>query len=481
MSKPGAGNAGFLRSLAVCLRTARDLDELDVAYCFSAAVVEVVSQGVPEPRFRGMLPRMAVFLKRVLLRASARTEALAPSDVLFFASSINQYMSLQGMRQQLSELGTEPAFLVSQPVLELAREPLQASPIRATYSDACASLLIALVFLPRLLLRLRKFPGLARSFLDQFLEVYRLLPTFLRHLRQLQPRVLVVANDHTTSCRLLTQIARDSGVKTLYLQHAQVGGFFPPLDHSYVFLDGEAALQAYSAIAKQTGARSANTQIFLNGEKKTPPRQHPSGTSELRCVGIAVSPADEPDKIGLIAASIARNSGLGTVIRPHPGSPASLMTELERCCASLPRTRIVPAAEQPVSDFLDGIRFLVAGDSSIHLDALLRGVPTFYAVLHSQAVLEDYYGFVGQGLVPTLPGEVTDWELLTRDYRIPTSALRRYSATYSTTWQGRESQLAALTLKALINSDLGTLDRLYPNRLDGRQLCFGIQSVRAVA
>lgn len=468
----------FSRGLA-CLRAAGALDERRIAPSFSRPARDILISGIPLPRHESLAARSAVFVQRVL-RDVRRAEPAPPAKVLFFADSVNQYNSLHGIRTRLQETGVQSTFMVLRHVTQAVNWKVDAVALSSRPADAFYALLCGLLFAPRLVLRLRKVRALS-PFFDKVLDVHRHLPALLRTLDEVRPSLVVVANDHNTSCRLIAHLARCRGIPTLYLQHAQVNEHFPPLDYDFVFLDGEVALQAYSAIAARTGVTAANARIFLNGEKKTKPdRTEPA---PRRTIGVAVSPVDRPDRLLPLVDALAGKGDVQVVIRPHPATPASLLEALARGCAGRPNVSIVGAREEPVAAFLDRLLYLVAGDSSIHMDALLRGVPTFHASLHAEPNFVDYYGFLRHGVVPPMPADEPPqgWARLAQDYAFDVSAIQKYSATFRTSWQGREEVLAALTVQALVADDAAALDELYPRNIAVRGLALGVDRVRAPA
>ena len=79
---------------------------------------------------------------------------------------------------------------------------------------------------------------LMRQFFEDFMNTYGLYYTIDKILRENpQLKLIVLANDHITSCRCLIELAEKYGIKTLYVQHASITERFPPLHFSYSFLD----------------------------------------------------------------------------------------------------------------------------------------------------------------------------------------------------------------------------------------------------
>ena len=108
--------------------------------------------------------------------------------------------------------------------------------------------------------------------------------------------------------------------------------------------------------------------------------------------------------------------------------------------------------EESVSDFVTRIRCLVAGNTGIHLETSICGVPSIYYVIEDDGAF-DYYGFVAQGLSIHAPDHEALGSLLADldSLSVNTNAVRTYSATFRTEWQGREGELVSSHIKALLD------------------------------
>jgi len=79
-------------------------------------------------------------------------------------------------------------------------------------------------------------------------------------------------------------------------------------------------------------------------------------------------------------------------------------------------------------------------------------VPSIYYVIEDDGAF-DYYGFVEQGLAAYAPDDAALGALLTDLERLSvnTEAVRAFSATFRTEWQGQEGELVSAHIKALLN------------------------------
>ena len=109
-------------------------------------------------------------------------------------------------------------------------------------------------------------------------------------LKRVNPKLLVLANDHTNMNRCLMSQASEKGIKTLYVQHASVTSQFPPLDFDYSFLDGEKQFELYKKMSKTDSlvilsgpCRYDYMSVYLNNNPKY--------------IGISLNEFDEFEKV----------------------------------------------------------------------------------------------------------------------------------------------------------------------------------------
>src|SRR5690606_38668060 len=98
--------------------------------------------------------------------------------------------------------------------------------------------------------------------------------------------------------------------------------------------------------------------------------------------------------------------------------------------------------------FMDLLHCLIAGNSSIHLEAALLGIQPIYHEI-TAGEMSDYYGFVCHGLVKqaqTLDDLMAAVKNSGQSTGPDQNAVRYYSATYGTQWYGREGDLVAESL-----------------------------------
>lgn len=258
-----------------------------------------------------------------------------------------------------------------------------------------------------------------------------------------QIKLLIVSNDHFPIVRAFILQAREHGIKTAYTQHASVSNFFPPLVFDYSFLDGEESYQKYRSISKIEG------KVFLVGSPRFDvisqlKRQY----SDL--IGVAFNRLDDNKKIVSLIKKLKENGFQNIVVRPHPQQDKnnpdwSMFTDIG-CEVSH------PLQENPFM-FISRLSFLVAGTSSIHLEAALLRIPSvIYNMQTNIGNLDlDYYGYAKMGLTP-IASSAEEIVSHIRNNHLPNiDTIRYYDAAYGTEYDGKSATLAAKVIDAYVD------------------------------
>lgn len=195
-----------------------------------------------------------------------------------------------------------------------------------------------------------------------------------------KPQYLWMSNDHTYPNVAFLYSAKNTGVKSIYLQHASVSPLFPPLAFDYAFLDGEIAYATYKNIGIM------GTSVYLSGISKMDGYigKYPYRTV-LSKILICINHLDDAVVFEELIDELARK-GYSVTVRKHPYMIRVLRNENE----------VKISKENIFADSLNDIDFLIAGDSNVHLEATLSNIPCFYL---STSKYFDYYGFLKHGLV----------------------------------------------------------------------------------
>ena len=240
-------------------------------------------------------------------------------------------------------------------------------------------------------------------------------------------------------------------IKTVYLQHASVTTIYPALSVSYAFLDGKYAMEIYKQCDINRfgdGYLGFKSKVLLTGQKKI---IYKSKDTEKK-VGITLNVLDDLEKVITLVVSIAKSREV--IIRWHPTQPKSDVDKLLNYSFNNNKIKFSNPLKESVSFFLMDISYLVAGNSSIHLEAALAHVLTIYYEFTEQKH-PDYYDYVKNGLAQ----QANSIDEIQRIIQKGTStnkelenAINHYSATYKTSWEGHEGELVAQCLEAIFEN-----------------------------
>lgn len=291
-------------------------------------------------------------------------------------------------------------------------------------------------------LSLRKEKKMIRAYFDEFVvaeELYKSVGEFYDYNPQI--RLLIVSNDHKPIMLSFIDQARAHGVKTLYSQHASVSECFPPLVFDYSFLDGKESFMKYQAIGKIKG------KVFLVGS----PRFDIITKLERQktdLIGIAFNKLDNKEKILSLVKTLKDNGFNNIAVRPHPqqdkNNPDWSVFTNEGCEISH------PLQENPFR-FISRLSFLIAGASSIHLEAALLRIPSIIFNMQTHKGDLDYYGYAKMKLT-YIASNMEDVVSSIKTPYIPNEDIvRYYDAAFGTEYDGESATLAAQFIDAFLD------------------------------
>lgn len=410
-----------------------------------------------EFRYKTRTGRFFSFVKAAFGSLRAGLRAARPPEqgaVVVLAETKNQWRALQPIAAALEAEGVPTAAYVS--------KRARVDDADAANSETLARLrargrLLAAPFFPLLVGRMLAAGGYTgRSFrwgLDTYWHAYGLYLAYRLWLTTARPTGVVVANDHSFSPCTMVKAARDAGVPTFYSQHASVTEKFPPLGADYALLDGcDAASKYASAGPSRTTAyligmpRYDGSPAAAIGDTGSDSGQRAGGQKRL---GVCTSIADEPDRIeAMTRAVVAAGLGVAITLRPHPRTAPPVLDRLMRLIDELGLRRS-PQTETAF-EFLAGQDAIIAGASSILLEAALAGVtPICYELNPAHT---DWYGFVRSGLCRSFAEPAPLVEFLRNDeaYRhVDEARAIDFCETVGTRWHGKSAQLAAGVIAAV--------------------------------
>ena len=250
------------------------------------------------------------------------------------------------------------------------------------------------------------------------------------------PKVVVMANDHSTYNRCMIDICKKLSIKTVYVQHASVTNKFPSLRFDYSFLDGLESLEKYEAQGLSQG------KVFLSGGVRFDGISRKKENMHIHKIGIALNEFDDKEKATKIISYLLTHGDVSIVVRPHPARAGK---SFEDWCVKL-HVKYSDSKNEPSFDFLYNIDVLLANDSSIHLDAAIVGCPSLVYNFSSDAT-QDYYGFIKHGLVREINDEHIN-EIYKHTKAASLDVVRYYHASVGTAYEG---QVGTLVLDLISN------------------------------
>lgn len=239
-----------------------------------------------------------------------------------------------------------------------------------------------------------QFGAKADEYKDYIFSAAGMYEASLQLLKKARPNSIIFTNDHSPAPRAMLMAARELGILTVYIQHASTTRYFPPLDYDLSLLDGPYTLEKYETYRKAYGEVKyigmPKFQAFL---------EHRSTRTTVERIGICCNIADPADSIEqLINALVEAFPNLEIAYRAHPFDTRTL---------NLPQqVKLSNAKQENPFDFLKRQDIIIAGNTSIHLEAALLNVPSaYYRFGTVRPEVEDYYGFVEKGLIADTPSK----------------------------------------------------------------------------
>ncbi len=291
-----------------------------------------------------------------------------------------------------------------------------------------------------------RYKSLFKSkFKDHLVTIIRydgVYESLLDSINRYKPKAIVFSNDHNAFCRALLFAARDSGVKTIYIQHAAVTDQFPPLKFGLSLLEGEDSLKKYLKAGPIEG------KVSLVGMPKFDKYyNYINKNDKIKSIGLALNNGDDFSAYFNLFNKIHNDfEKLEYHIRFHPSININNIT--------IPSFFKISNTEKENSfEYLTKIDLLFAGNSSIHLEAALMNVPSIQ-VSFRKRIEKDYYGFLLNGLIIKIESNnVLTW--LEQNINLKPNVRHKakfYVNTINTKWDGQSLNLLKHELTQYLNS-----------------------------
>ena len=420
------------KSAGKFIRDVLTLDVEDFSYLFVPKNLRSTLSSQPNIRKRGLFLRIGTFLWHTVqsLFLLLSYQPLPKRRILFVNASINQRLALAPVVDQMDE---------GHWVNILQQKPLHI-PLFLAY-------IIALPFFPLIAVNFLRSKGDQKEAFyyvgDYYWFAYGYYTILRLLLRSASPKAVIVSNDHIMWLRAFVRAAQDENIPTIYLQHASVTEQFPPLSFDYAFLEGFDSLEKYAAIG------SSQTEVFLTGMPKFDAHfKALKENNQLHTLGICTNLLDSYQEVKSLCDYLKKSfPDLDVVIRPHPRD------NRYQSWKDLAKTHswyFSNGKEESSFDFLQRVDANIAGDSNIHLEAVLLNVfPIYYAFGDNK---KDWYGFHRNGLVDYFETpEAVNAKIAELLKHIPPvrSRSQRYNATIGTKYDGHSTDLTCMLIRQI--------------------------------
>lgn len=460
----------FLFTFKTVLAALKRENELSLAYLYGQKLDQLDHLKNRKFRFSGLFFRFFNFIRFIRVNSTVWSKPLGKTDVLFFASTDNQFNSLTSTVESFEKIGGCYSVLLTRSVGKKNFSKFNNTiKVRFSFSVVLEALALFVIKAPLLYWSLKKQKRAIeiKKYFNVFCQSYAYLPYFLKVLNSSNPSLVVMSNDHNVNNRSLRLAAEVLGIQTLYMQHASVSELFPPLEYDYALLDGQEALETYSHCFQfydggdeRVIANVRKCQVVLTGQKKIVSISN--NTNKPTCLaGIAVNTLDDFEIVETVLHRFVQQ-GEECLVRTHTLQSVDFVKKLKNFTEIYPGVKWSDSRKESLADFFGRISCVIAGNTSLHLEAALAGLATFYLEMSHEVHIPDYYGYVKKGVSVSLASDFSISELKSKialvNHKDRTIAIKKYSETYGTEWQNREGELSASVIeKVLKEKDLGAV------------------------
>lgn len=267
----------------------------------------------------------------------------------------------------------------------------------------------------------------------------------VQFLKKFRPQYIVFANDHSIFPRAFLMAAKTLHIPTIYIQHASVTPYFPPLDFDLNLLEGQATLDQYAA----NGALGGEVK-FVGMPKFDPYINCRNTNKKVTRIGVCSNMMDDTKVVEAFLKNLSEVlPELTITFRPHPADTTSFV---------LPKNVKHSTKEEPVFDFLQKQDLIIAGNTSIHLEAvLLNVVSVYYEYTPFKEDIRDMYRYCKNGLTPHALDFEYLLQLIEKEKKEKNTEIHKkavyYNAVVGTEYEGKSGELAVQYINEFINKN----------------------------
>lgn len=256
----------------------------------------------------------------------------------------------------------------------------------------------------------------------------------LSFLKKNRPSYIIFSNDHNIFPRALLIAAKELSIPTIYIQHASITPYFPPLDFDLNLLEGQATLDQY----RLNGLVSGTTQ-FIGMPKFDPYISYRNTNKKVTRIGVCSNKMDKTEVVEAFLKDLQKIFPTTMItFRPHPS---------DNTIFKLPKEVKLSTKEELAFEFLQKQDLVIAGNTSIHLEAvLLNVVAVYYEYAPYQAGISDMYLYCKNNLAEKAENKealikIIKAQTIEKDTDVHKKAIY-YNAVVGTEHEGGSVQLA---------------------------------------
>jgi hypothetical protein len=232
------------------------------------------------------------------------------------------------------------------------------------------------------------------AYFERFWSVYGYYKMTKKLLISVNPKVVVVANDHLLLYRCILKVSKELNIKTLYIQHAGTAPHFPPLEFDYAILDGKISYEKY-----QTQKEKNTATVFLAGSPRFDEIVNINNTRkslDIKTLGVAVNTIDDPKLVFNFLTSLKLKTKYPIILRLHPGIKGKKLFTYKKFIQEN-QIFISDPSNENVCEYLAKINLLIANTSYIQFEAILSGIQALQFPFSE--LIKDRYDFLKDELI----------------------------------------------------------------------------------
>lgn len=289
----------------------------------------------------------------------------------------------------------------------------------------------------------KKYGKQAVRYGDLIFKTVGMYEVAFANLSKYRPKCVVLSNDHSEKQRALLNAAKRLNIPVIYIQHASISEFMPPLDFDLSLLESQASLDKYETLGKING------KVQLIGMPKFDSYiQFRNYSTTINHIGICTNPFDNTDDIYQLIYAIQEQFPMINIsLRPHPGYKNNIKP--------VEHVNLSTKAEH-VFDFLRRQDLIIAGSSSIHLEAILLNITSLYFQFSSvQENAYDPYGYIKNGLLEDaidIPNLLNFIKKNIKNRKFVFQNVKYYNSVVGTENEGKSGFLAGLYIKEFLEN-----------------------------